>query len=508
LPKKINNQLFFFIIPLILGIISSFSLPPYNFFILNFFTFPFLFFFIISNLHVGRWRFFLIGWIFGFGYFISNIYWITNSLTFEEFFLPLIPIAFFLLPLFLGLFYGLFTFIFSFFNLEKNYRSILIFAFIFSLVEFVRGNILGGFPWNLIAYSWLEYTSFIQILSIIGVYSFNLLSITLFLLPAIIFFNRSQFSKILVLVFSIISIGANIYFGKNMINKYHKAQFIDLNTNIKVIAPKVKLNRFFQKEDPNIIINELIELSKPEKTKKTLFIFPEGILTNIYLEDLNIYKENFKNNFSENHKIIFGINSQSGLKIYNSLVVLDNNLNTLANYKKNNLVPFGEFLPLENMFSKFGLKKITQGYQSFSSDDDRKIIEINNIKFLPIICYEIIYSGKLNKSGEKFDFILNISEDGWFGNSIGPYQHFSHSIFRSIEEGKNLVRSANNGISAYINPIGQIVKKVESTEKGTFEIKNFKKISRTIFSQHGNKIFFYFLLFYISLIFFLKKKGS
>tara|TARA_B100001540_G_scaffold17944_1_gene15063 strand:+ start:831 stop:2069 length:1239 start_codon:yes stop_codon:yes gene_type:complete len=412
------------------------------------------------------------------------------------------------LPLFLGLFYGLFTFIFSFFNLEKNYRSILIFAFIFSLVEFVRGNILGGFPWNLIAYSWLEYTSFIQILSIIGVYSFNLLSITLFLLPAIIFFNRSQFSKILVLVFSIISIGANIYFGKNMINKYHKAQFIDLNTNIKVIAPKIKLNRFFQKEDPNIIINELIELSKPEKTKKTLFIFPEGILTNIYLEDLNIYKENFKNNFSENHKIIFGINSQSGLKIYNSLVVLDNNLNTLANYKKNNLVPFGEFLPLENMFSKFGLKKITQGYQSFSSDDDRKIIEINNIKFLPIICYEIIYSGKLNKSGEKFDFILNISEDGWFGNSIGPYQHFSHSIFRSIEEGKNLVRSANNGISAHINPIGQIVKKVESTEKGTFEIKNFKKISRTIFSQHGNKIFFYFLLFYISLIFFLKKKGS
>ena len=506
--KKINNQLFFFIIPLILGIISSFSLPPYNFFILNFLTFPCLFIFIISNFHLSKWRFFLIGWIFGFGYFISNTYWIINSLTFEEIFLPLIPFAFFLLPLFLGLFYGLITFIFSFFNLEKNYRSILIFAFIFSLVEFVRGNILGGFPWNLIAYSWLEHTSFIQILSIIGVYSFNLLSITLFLLPAIVFFNRSQFSKILVLVFSIISIGANIYFGKNMINKYHKAQFIDLNTNIKVIAPKVKLNRFFQKEDPNIIINELIELSKPEKTKKTLFIFPEGILTNIYLEDLNIYKENFKNNFSENHKFIFGINSQSDLKIYNSLVVLDNNLNTLANYKKNNLVPFGEFLPLENMFSKFDLKKITQGYQSFSSDDNRKIIEISNIKFLPLICYEIIYSGKLNKSGEKFDFILNISEDGWFGNSIGPYQHFSHSIFRSIEEGKNLVRSANNGISAHINPIGQIVKKVESTEKGTFEIKNFKKISRTIFSQHGNKIFFYFLLFYISLIFFLKKKGS
>ena len=506
--NKKNNQLFFFIIPLILGIISSFSLPPYNFFVINFFTFPYLFFFIVSNFYLNKWRFFLVGWIFGFGYFISNIYWILNSLTFEESFLPLIPIAFFLLPLFLGLFYGLITLICSFFNLEKNCRSILIFALIFSLVEFVRGNIFGGFPWNLIAYSWTEYISFIQILSIIGTYSFNLLSITLFLLPVIIFFKQSQFSKILIVILSIVSIVVNIYFGKNIINKYHKAQSIDLNTNIKVIAPKVELSRFFQNEDPNIIINELIKLSKPEKIKETLFIFPEGILTNIYLEDLNIYKENFKNNFSENHKIILGINSQSDLKIYNSLVVLDNNLNILANYKKNNLVPFGEFLPFENIFSKLGLKKITQGYQSFSSDDNREIIEINNIKFLPLICYEIIYTGNLNKSGEKFDFILNISEDGWFGNSIGPYQHFSHSIFRSVEEGKNLLRSANNGVSSHINPIGQIVKKVESTEKGTLEIKNFKKISKTIFNQHGNKIFFYFLLFYISLIFFLKKKGS
>ena len=505
MPKKINNQLFFFIIPLILGIISSFSLPPYNFFILNFLTFPCLFIFIISNFHFSKWRFFLIGWIFGFGYFISSIYWITNSLTFEEIFLPLIPFAFFLLPLFLGLFYGLITFIFSFFNLGKNYRSILIFAFIFSLVEFVRGNILGGFPWNLIAYSWLEYTSFIQILSIIGIYSFNLLSITLFLLPVIIFFNRSQFSKILVLVFSIISIGANIYFGKNMINKYHKAQFIDLNTNIKVIAPKVKLNRFFQKEDPNIIINELIELSKPEKTKKTLFIFPEGILTNIYLEDLNIYKENFKNNFSENHKIIFGINSQFGPKIYNSLVVLDNNLNILFQYNKNKLVPFGEFLPFENLLSIIGMKKIITGYQSFTADNNRKVFSISNIKYLPLICYEIIYTGRLNKNNDDFNFIINISEDGWFGNSIGLEQHFSHSIFRAIEEGKNLIRSANNGTTAYINPMGQVVEAIESTQKGVIEVNSFKKVEKTFFSENGNIIFFYFFSFYIILIFFLKK---
>ena len=120
-------------------------------------------------------------------------------------------------------------------------------------------------------------------------------------------------------------------------------------------------------------------------------------------------------------------------------------------------------MPLENFFGKFGLKKITQGYRSFSSDSERKIININNLNFIPLICYEVIYSGKINKSDENYDLILNISEDGWFGNSIGPFQHFSHSIFRSIEEGKYLIRSSNNGISAFINQKGQIINQIKST---------------------------------------------
>ena len=101
---------------------------------------------------------------------------------------------------------------------------------------------------------------------------------------------------------------------------------------------------------------------------------------------------------------------------------------------------------------------------------------------------------------------MNISEDGWFGNSVGPYQHFSHSVFRSIEEGKSLIRSANNGISSFINPKGQIINQIKSTERGVIEIKSFEQTKKTLFSSSGNKIFFYFLFFYISLIFFLKKK--
>ena len=195
--------------------------------------------------------------------------------------------------------------------------------------------------------------------------------------------------------------------------------------------------------------------------------------------------------------------------IYNSMIVVNNNLELLHKYNKNKLVPFGEFLPFENILNKFGLKKITYGYQSFSNSNKRDIISINNeifnINFLPLICYEIIYSGFIKRNKKNFDLIINISEDGWFGNSVGPDQHFSHSIFRAVEEGKDIIRSTNNGISAHIDSQGNVVNSLESTQRGVIEIKSLEKTNKTLFSSFGNKILFYFILFYIILIFFINK---
>ena len=299
----------------------------------------------------------------------------------------------------------------------------------------------------------------------------------------------------------------NHFYGGLLIRENKKVNNIDMDFTIKIISPKIGIKRFLNYEDPDKTIQELINLSNPNSSEKTIFVFPEGILTSIYLEDLKNYKKIFSDNYSDNHIIILGMNSVKKVdgrsKIYNSLVVLDNNANLLEKYDKNKLVPFGEFLPFENFLSKLGLKKITFGYQSFSSGKKRNLITINNKNFIPLICYEIIYSGKIKTIGQNVNFIINISEDGWFGNSIGPDQHFSHSIFRAIEEGKNIIRSANNGISAFINPKGEVISKIKSTEKGVIEVKNFKQSDKTFFNVHGNKIFFYFILVYITLIFFL-----
>ena len=193
---------------------------------------------------------------------------------------------------------------------------------------------------------------------------------------------------------------------------------------------------------------------------------------------------------------------------YNSLSVYDYELNLIDSYNKIKLVPFGEFLPLENILKRIGLKTITNNYQSYSKGDERNTIHIEkeklSLRILPLICYEIIYSGDLF-SNLNFDFIVNISEDGWFGKSIGPEQHFVHSIFRAIESGKYIVRSSNNGIAAIINPIGIIEEKVEFGNTGYVDLKENRKIQSTIFSKLGNKIFLIIILFYVLLIFLLIK---
>ena len=511
--KKINQNLYYYLIPLLLGIITSFSLPPYNFLIINFLTFPLLLFFLIeANKEKSFWINFIIGWFFGIGYFFSNIYWIVYSLTFEDIFKPFIPIALILIPSFLGLFYGFITLLTSRFRLGKNFSSILIFSVLFAIVEFIRGFVLGGFPWNLIVYSWTSYLNSLQILSLIGTYSFNLISITIFLLPLVIFFNKKFKFRLILFVFLLVFLMSNYFYGHQKIKNNEKLYTEFKNFKIKVISPKISIERFFQPNNEEIIIKELIELSDPNILNNTIFVFPEGALAGVNLDQLKNFQEMFSRNFSEKHTIIMGINTEkikdNSSKIYNSMVILDNKLNLINEYNKIKLVPFGEFLPFEKFFKKIGLKKISYGYESFSPGNVRKLISLdkNNFNFIPLICYEIIYSGKVNLKSDITNFIINISEDGWFGNSIGPYQHFSHSIFRAIEEGKNIIRASNNGISAYIDSNGLIIDKLESTNKGVIEINNYKNSKNTFFSKIGNKIFFYFILFYISLIFLIYKK--
>ena len=503
--KNFYNYFYIFF----LGAISSYSLPPYNFFIINFITFSLFFIFLFKKKKrkFNKISFFKYGWCFGFGYFLFSLYWIAISLTFDQSFKFLIPVAIVLLPAFLAIFYGLITYLFSILFTKNVTNSFFIFSILFGTIEFVRGSIFTGFPWNLISFSFSSSIYFIQILSIIGTYSFNLICISLFTAPALFFLRNSKTEIIVCFLFVLVS-ASFLIFGKIKNNNFNSLENVKNSYRIKAVSSNISLDRFFSKQDELKIINELIALSAPTKIEPTIFLWPEGIIPDTYLREMGSYKKLFLNNFGKDDLIIMGLNSietKSDKNLFfNSMAIFNNKLDLIANYNKVNLVPFGEFIPIESILSKIGLKTVTNNYQSFSSGATREPMNVKNseidLKFLPLICYEIIYSGKLSKNNN-FDYIINISEDGWFGNSIGPKQHFAHSIFRSIESGKYIIRSTNNGISAIVNPLGIVEQKIEFRSTGYVQLSESKLVKSTLFKLYGNKIFLILILIYIFLIF-------
>jgi apolipoprotein N-acyltransferase len=481
-----KNIFFIYIFLLLLGSLSSFSLPPYNFIFINFITYSLFLYLIIlfKEKKVKLSNFFFLGFAFGYGYFASSLYWVSHSLTFDKQLTFLMPVAILGLPILLAIFYG--AAVIAIHSLiKKNYVFLLIFSISLSIFEYLRGILFTGFSWNLISYSWSFSLESIQILKFIGTYTFNFFSILIFS----IYFNSLcpvQFKKILVnSAFLFIVLISNYLFGKILINNAEFNQYNDVK--IKIVQPNIDIAKTWGVKD-----------------EKTLIVWPEGMIQQTNPKDLYKYKEYFNKNFSKNHLIIVGVTnpSISGNKInfYNSLVVLNNNAEVVSVYNKIRLVPFGEFIPFENLLTKWGLKKITFGYSSFSSGAERKEIKIfNNLSFLPLLCYEIIYSGDLKRDSKDYNFIINISEDGWFGDSIGPYQHLTQAVFRAVEQGSPIVRSTNKGMSAYISSNGKIVNSLELNKSGFIDVKLSFLKEKTLFSLLENYIF-YFTIF-LSIIF-------
>ena len=184
------------------------------------------------------------------------------------------------------------------------------------------------------------------------------------------------------------------------------------------------------------------------------------------------------------------------------MLAVDNNFKIIQEYNKRKLVPFGEFLPFEKFLNNFGLKKITEGHGSFLRGNKNNNLSIYKMNILPLICYEVIFTNLIQKSNLDTNLIINISEDAWFGNSIGPHQHFAKAIFRAIENNTFVVRSANKGISAFINNNGKVIKRLEPDEVGNIEL-NVPLIDNNIGNK--NDLIFFILLFTYLIIFLIFK---
>ena len=514
--KYLNNRfIILYFIPFILGALTTLSFEPFNLTIINLVIFPIFFYLVIyinkKSRSVYRKKpykknLFIYGLLFGFGFYICGISWITNSLTFDENFKVLIPFALILIPLFLSLFLAL-TILFVGPYLKFNFPSLFLFSASIAICDYLRAKVLTGFPWNLWAYSTTWISELLQVTNLIGLFSFNLLTVFVFTVPAIFFFKISIIKKVTISFLLVFFVFSLYVFGNYEINKNKKV--LDTTTEkifVKIVSPSFDLEYGLDAKDIEKRFKKIIRYSDPDQNRKTLFVWPEGVFSGYSYNEILNFKELISNNFSKNHLIILGTNTiePSSGNLYNSMLIVDNDFKIIQSYNKRKLVPFGEFLPFENFLNNFGLKKITEGHGSFLQGRKNDNLIVDNLNILPLICYEVIFTKLVQNSNINTNLIVNISEDGWFGDTIGPEQHFAKSIFRAIENNTFLLRSANRGVSAIIDNKGNIIKRINRNEAGNIEFE----VPLVKSNKIKNDLIFFILLITYLLIFFIYKKQN
>jgi apolipoprotein N-acyltransferase len=394
--------------------------------------------------------------------------------------------------------------------LQNNFISILLFSSSLAFMDYLRAKILTGFPWNAWAYTWSWKPEVLQSLFHLGFFSFNLFCIIIYCAPLLLIFKK-KINLVFFFLLGFVFLGNYIY--GSLIIKKNDESITKLKLNLdnsiytKIISPNFNLKYNLSNNDLSENILRLIKYSEPENKKKTLFVWPEGVFTGYNFEEIKKYRTLFEEAFSDNHLILFGSNTvrevTNGNQTFNSLIIVNNKFDIVFKYNKIKLVPFGEFLPFEFLLSKLGLKKITEGHGSFSRGFSNNVFTLGNFKILPLICYEIIFP-ELSR-GLK-NLIINISEDAWFGDTIGPDQHFAKAIFRAIENNVYLARSANKGFSAFIDNKGIIKKILNPNETGVIEL-NIPIIKNTQ-KKYKIDLIFFVLLFTCIFTFCVLKKNE
>ena len=433
------------------------------------------------------------GLIFGTGYFLGCQHWIIFPFLIYEQHFVLAPFVVIIFPLLMSIFYiisSILIFLTNFIISKFIFLRMSIISLILFLSELMRSFIFGGLPLSLTAHIWSFEYKFISIASYIGVFGLSFL--TIYWLVMIFNFkkNKSIFF-ILVFIFPLI-----LFFlptsGHNDLNYSEKYL-------IRVVQPNIDQKEKWNRNLYQNHFNKLLSLTKEKlPDEKIIVVWPEVALT-MFLNEEKELLEYLKKVLPQNIILVTGSLrrefNDSGYKIFNSLFVLSNG--ELKYYDKIKLVPFGEFIPFKNILN---LLKLTPGSTDFSSGLKENRIKLNydnnEIFIEPSICFESIFQ---TFSYSKTNLFVNITNDAWFGKTTGPTQHLAATVFRSIEKGLPIVRSANSGISAIINKNGQIIKSKKLNSSGYLESRINLGNNKTFFMKSGNFSLIVMILIIVSL---------
>jgi apolipoprotein N-acyltransferase len=416
---------------------------------------------------------FATGFFFALGYFVTGLWWIGNALLVEgNEFAWVWPISVIGLPTLLALFTGVYLAIARLSHSPDNFKGFLVFAFFLTFSEWTRGNAFTGFPWNLYGYVWADHLPMAQASHYIGAYGLTLVSVLWGSVGGYLFVSADgKRFKIVLASIATLTLAATYMLGQYRLD--NSVTTFDEKTGIVVAQPNIPQN---MKWDPVAVQENFLKISSLSKTgifadpkPETIFIvWPEtAISPAVYTrtENMDRIRDLLQGYTKSETYLVTGIlrrmagATEEETQYANSVVFLNKDMTALQAYDKHHLVPFGEFIPLQNWIP---LKPVA-AFRGFQRGSGPATVERDSSPaFSPLICYEIIFpDAVIDKHAKRPSWIVNVTNDGWYGDSAGPYQHFAQTRLRAIEEGLPVVRAANTGISGVIDPYGRVLEKAD-----------------------------------------------
>ena len=439
------------------------------------------------------------GWLFGMGYFLAGLWWIGKAFLVQaDDFAWLMPFAVLLLPAGMALYTGLGCAL-ARLVWPRGPARLLVFAAALTLTEELRGTLLTGFPWNNFGYALANDLRFAQGASVVGLMGLCWLTLLTLATPAILFDAEEPGGRRYVPLALAIGVLA-VLWGFGEARLAHTEVATVPGARLRIMQPDLPQDQKFRYDARRSVLDLYIATSESAGGLDgvTHLFWPESAFPFFYEREPEAAGR-IAAMLPPGALLVTGAArleptaDPSRPRAYNSLRVIDSDGRVIRDADKVHLVPFGEYLPFQETMEWLGFEQLTRQRGGFAAAGARAPMHIPGLPAaVPLICYEAIFPGELMPAGPagsaRPGFLLNVSNDAWFGITPGPYQHFEQARLRAVEQGLPMIRATNNGISAIVDPIGRIIGTLPLGVRGVLDGGLPAALAPTIYAKFGNLI--------------------
>jgi apolipoprotein N-acyltransferase len=467
------------------------------------------------------------GWWFGFGYFLFGLFWIGEAFLVEaDKFAWLMPFAVLILPAGLALFTGAAAGL-ARLAWPSGIPRILVLAVALGVAEWLRGHILTGFPWNVLGYALTWPLPLMQSASVLGIYGLTLVCVVIFAAPLAIVAAARPGEQVAAVRNAVLVavVPLAVMFGLGVWSLSGGPAPMLNGVKVRIVQASVPQRDKWRPEKQREIFEDQIGLSRMNPAGQqddlagiTHLIWPEAAMPFLPLEHPEALST-IGSLLPAGTQLLSGglrLKDSTALKTvgaregYNSLMVFGDQGNLEQVYDKIHLVPFGEYLPLQNVLESVGLEQLTRWRGGFSiGPSPRPLLTIAGLPPVAgLICYEAIFPAAVIQGEQRPGLLVNVTNDGWFGDTTGPRQHFHQTRVRAVEEGLPIIRAANNGVSAVIDGQGRLVAMLMLNARGVVDSGIPAAIGAPVYAKLGDTTFVALALFFLGVAFVLSRQPS